>query len=145
MGNDGKYLIICELIKKSTEKDRKDAIGNKIELLWRSTDLTLGVCAVPSNNPDKKNTTEKGNRRENKKQNLVLYIGRRKRIFFSLPCDQNRMNSSNIGACPRFHVANFHAQRETSSKTSWHISVQAKYCFKSMSNSKWWKFHAIFF
>lgn len=67
MGNDGKYFIICELIKKSMEKDRKDVIGNKIQFLWRLIDLIFGVCVVFFNNLDKKNIIEKGNRKENKK------------------------------------------------------------------------------
>ena len=112
---------------------QKKVIKNEIENFWRSTELTLAVFCVPSNNPDKYlrdvfKEKRQQRKRETKKQNHMFYLlqeKRKKTIFcMRLPCDQKRMNSSNTGTYPRSHMAYFHTQRDASLKTSSHISVQ---------------------
>lgn len=96
---------------------QKKVIKNEIENFWRSTELTLAVFRVPSNNPDKYlrdvfKEKRQQRKRETKKQNHMFYLlqeKRKKTIFcMRLPCDQKRMNSSNTGTYPRSH---------------WHIST----------------------
>ena len=114
---------------------------------WSSNELALTVVGVLCSDPNKnlgiylkkKITKKKGNVKKEeigrRKKKTTSFSGLfpqgkspgnevEKKIIVCVGClAMKSMNASNTGTCPRSHVADFHTQRDASSKTS-QISVQ---------------------
>ena len=64
---------------------KRKAIENKMEYFWRSTELTLIVCAVPSNNPDKYlGCMNKLKKKGNRKKSCIYWEKKEENNFLTL-------------------------------------------------------------